>query len=963
MDAQREETICHLLWNVLSDKEDVRKPAEEGLMCLQREPLLCSTIQRILEQPGKDITLKHSATTVYLSTVRSFWVSAEGGYTIRDDEKEFLRKGLLVLLHNEEPKIISDQISNILAHVVMFDFPSKWPDVFHVLASLVSSNSSSPGVLLRILEALYQSLRRVCDALDIDKGVHPNYMDIKTALSNSASAIFNVIIPVWMNTARHTLSVLSKFLNDNEPFSPMSEILGKQCYLSLRVMKLLFRHFFNLPEQECVSFFQEMMQLFSASLQCKRALELRFPAENILSLDSCLLTYLKIVNVSQEHQATSFAPVLDPFLRSYYGELASEALRNAAAASKYPSLTFWENYIIHLLYFYNTLFIRRDFNKPTEAIAGFFTLECKIEFSRLLFWYLRVTPAILKAWKHDPEQFVDDELAATQRTSVAASAEDVLFRLMRSDDNIGIHIYSLARQILKDNSSATLESVVSKEACYRVLAISSSALQRCPDVNFREFFFSCCVPDFESGEALLQRRILSVINGWATEIYGQDEELEDKSFAMCVHCLRSSDLALQVYAALAVQSLLDNSDMEESECSAKYLQPIVESILNLVKRLQEQDIITNMLKTVSLLIDSLGRDVEPFAGPIIELMANMWGSCQNKPFILSGIVCILTTMVSELDSVQELEGQFLSIIQVTFTSTMKDMETVKDEALRLWGTLVQRSKQLSPGLASLFPCLGQVLASHRGDHHIFKGCLVILEAYILVGGPEFVNAMTGPIIIECFMGGLRSDRAPILCSTLEVLHTFLVCFPADGPAALKDCLQYVLKITTSGSGESKTKAVFVRAVTVLCRLIMENNAFFVSIVPNEEVLETFIQLLVNKANLEHMKYTDMLSLVSTALTSLLTALPAHLKERYVPSMVLACIEVEGIIRNMQDAKTYPCKLNKHTNAARQKRQVMRRDYTSDKTRLEILRRTLTVLSVDENFRKLVPPQANDLFTQ
>lgn len=50
--------------------------------------------------------------------------------------------------------------------------------------------------------------------------------------------------------------------------------------------------------------------------------------------------------------------------------------------------------------------------------------------------YLQLLPSMLSLWKDDPEAFVDEELAVTQSTSHISSAEDLFYRLLRSDNNI-----------------------------------------------------------------------------------------------------------------------------------------------------------------------------------------------------------------------------------------------------------------------------------------------------------------------------------------------------------------------------------------------------------------------------------------------------------------------------------------------------------------------------------------------
>lgn len=71
-----------------------------------------------------------------------------------------------------------------------------------------------------------------------------------------------------------------------------------------------------------------------------------------------------------------------------------------------------------------------------------------------------------------------------------------------------------------------------KDACYHAFGIGCSALRSHDAVNFRDFFLNACVPEFKTGNPLLQRRIAAVIIGWSSEIYGVDEEMEDAAYSM-----------------------------------------------------------------------------------------------------------------------------------------------------------------------------------------------------------------------------------------------------------------------------------------------------------------------------------------------------------------------------------------------------------------------------------------------
>lgn len=136
-------------------------------------------------------------------------------------------------LLREEPKIvcchhlfshnkISDQISNILSHVILFDFPESWPDAFHILSTGLSTCAT--GSLMRITETLYQAVRQIttkpgtvglywsCSFLDVipfDDLSAAYFIAKKEELCKVAPTLFIAITPHWLKSSKDMLTGLS----------------------------------------------------------------------------------------------------------------------------------------------------------------------------------------------------------------------------------------------------------------------------------------------------------------------------------------------------------------------------------------------------------------------------------------------------------------------------------------------------------------------------------------------------------------------------------------------------------------------------------------------------------------------------------------------------------------------------------------------------------------------------------
>lgn len=288
-------------------------------------------------------------------------------------------------LLREEPKIvrsccnianfgkISDQISNILSHVILHDFPEQWPDIFQLLLDGLSGNTS-PANVLRITDTLYCAIRQITSAtgtavgaltlttqesVSYDDNSFQYFAAKKESFSRVAPTIFGVTSSHWIKSSQQMIMSLSALLQvvlissyahytkGSTSDETLPVISGKQCTLSLKVIGLLFKHYFDrFGEADfnvCSNYFEEILRSLTTSIECstyssltclvfirvsfaqltytERALD-NFPkGTNATSLsenlESCILNYLKIINDSQACHPLTFVPVLDPFMRKY----------------------------------------------------------------------------------------------------------------------------------------------------------------------------------------------------------------------------------------------------------------------------------------------------------------------------------------------------------------------------------------------------------------------------------------------------------------------------------------------------------------------------------------------------------------------------------------------------------------------------------------------------------------------
>uniref|UniRef100_A0A0E0EGH6 Importin N-terminal domain-containing protein n=1 Tax=Oryza meridionalis TaxID=40149 RepID=A0A0E0EGH6_9ORYZ len=196
-------TMYTVLVNSLSADEAVRRPAETALAQCEARPGFCSCLLEIISARGlacrEDVRLL--ATVYFKNSISRYWRHRRDSYGISNEEKDHLRKNLLVNIREENSQIAL-QLAVLISKIARLDYPKEWPDLF----SLLAQQLQSADVLAshRVFMVLFRTLKELSTKrLAVDQR---NYAEI-------TSHLFEYTWNLWksdVQTILQNLSMLSQ---------------------------------------------------------------------------------------------------------------------------------------------------------------------------------------------------------------------------------------------------------------------------------------------------------------------------------------------------------------------------------------------------------------------------------------------------------------------------------------------------------------------------------------------------------------------------------------------------------------------------------------------------------------------------------------------------------------------------------------------------------------------------------
>eukprot|EP01025_Chloroclados_australasicus_P001666 TRINITY_DN10413_c0_g2_i1.p1 TRINITY_DN10413_c0_g2~~TRINITY_DN10413_c0_g2_i1.p1 ORF type:complete len:500 (-),score=44.92 TRINITY_DN10413_c0_g2_i1:1-1473(-) len=149
--------VAQQLRNSFDANFDVRKQAEASLRDLQQKPTYCCVLLQLLSRHDLDLSVKQAAAVGLKNCVKYRWqvqfdTELVHGDELSEEDKEYVRKHIIVPEVISAPQVIRAQVLEALTIMSKSDFPGKWPTLLPMLVEWMKAEGSSLENIVVVLE-------------------------------------------------------------------------------------------------------------------------------------------------------------------------------------------------------------------------------------------------------------------------------------------------------------------------------------------------------------------------------------------------------------------------------------------------------------------------------------------------------------------------------------------------------------------------------------------------------------------------------------------------------------------------------------------------------------------------------------------------------------------------------------------------------------------------------------------
>ena len=818
----------------------------------------------------------------------------DGDTLASEPDREVLREMLPSGLADGDPKIRSMMAASI-ALMAHYDWPAKWPSVFHDLVdSLSSGNPDLVHGCLRCLESFATSMKE----------------------EHMGDAIPLLATPL-----------LTVFANEDGVYSPRDQARAVKIYASC--LATLF-HVKKKHPDAAAAILEDSLPSFMegvyAVLQMPDALD-----------DDCgiKIEAVRLLNLVMLRYTSLAADLVGPCLPAVWESLtAAVAGYSAALIDGLPTpprdedgdTLGFEHLLVALFDSIAVMSSRETFRPVVQD-----SLE---ELTYVLIYYTQLTDTQLEAWEGDPIQFVeDDSELSVKRHSVRLAAMDLVSELLLMSVTgeefcvaVTLALASSVTRVLDDASS--MESGLAwraKEAAFFVMGrtgaefldlISNNTL----DFDLESFLSSILLPELQAGDsnAYLLGRSLWLASLFAHKVpdnvsvpfleaslagLGADSDLPVRvsaTKAMLSLSRRLPKSVLIPYVGHAVEGLVDLA----TEIGATYERPTAgdadslfdspetSSILDAVSLANSRNPMLSLV--VDALIGVVHVDAEATAAleeSVTPFALAIFISYRDN-HILSSSCISLFAAVAECAWAAVFQRVY-NLIGSTFTSDGNAGFGFVKAVADLFEVLVEHAPApMDEGMATLLGALiSQALASP--DASLMQATTKVLRQYVRVA-PDHLSAAIGPEnesgadMVLSFVSRLVSDD--VSEDGASLVGALIITLFKSAPSVVEEVMDPLLSALLDRLASAQFSPFIQSLVSVFALLINESGPGPVlSMAANHSVgdangLEVLMAQWLDKELAFTGKYISRLSL--TALARLMAPMATEIATLSVPEEVV-----------------------------------------------------------------------------
>ncbi|KAI5481425.1 hypothetical protein MNV49_004181 [Pseudohyphozyma bogoriensis] len=774
--------LLNALVNAVSNTTELRDASTAQLTAWATTPGYYASLAEVIA--NRDLELGPASDNIRLqaviqlrSGVDKYWRKSAAN-AIALPEKQAIRPRLLALV-DEPNRKLARNVADCIAKIARLDYGIDWDELpTSLLASLQAGLSHTTPTSARLV--LHRTLLFIHRTI---KSLSSNRLLKGRVLMSQISAI---LFPTLKDLQERMLQLAIEKLRGTGLEGVEEESELELSLLAFKCLSKLMVYGFKDPslDPSAQNFFTMTLTTFDILLTLRTSLLQVAPQTspnnpNLIALTKHVTAFGKLYSALFNHDAAAFVRLggTQKIIEMYWNVLQGAAVNVGLLISDEVNSVYPEKFVVKSLLLLSATMGDWASKSPIDIPETFVAQFVELIVTKLL----PLRPVDLEKWTEEPEEWMNEEEMERWEFELRPCAEHVLKNLLSQySEEIGPLMADMLRRTREPQDTAGL---LLKEGVY--CAFGRSASQLGGAIDFDKWLETDLVPEAagtDSNYRIIRRRVAWLVGNWVGEDISPETRL--KIYQLLVHLLGrnpSTDTAIRLTAASSLAKC-DTWDFDK-DSFLPFLQSAVEETVQLLGEVELPDSQMRLNGTLGVIIDRVGENILPYAGPLAVVLAGMWEAATESHQFQATVLVTLTKLCQALsEHSQGLHAQACPVIQISADPSLPSHVYLEEDGLELWQILMRRSSVITPEMYSLLPLLVSLLS--RGTDTLPR-VLKILESYLLLDGPRVLQLCATELFIgiEGLLGELKLEAVKYI---LHAVDTVLQAAPiATWAAALE----------------------------------------------------------------------------------------------------------------------------------------------------------------------------------
>ncbi|XP_050400869.1 importin-11 [Patella vulgata] len=806
MDLTSDETyVLDTLGKACSQSAQTLKPAVEQLQQWEIQPGFYSILSKIFSNHNIDVNVRWLAVMYCKNGVDKYWRKSAPN-SINEEEKETIKSRSISNFNEPSPQVTL-QLAVLIAKIARLDCPRNWNDL---LPTLFQAIRCSDGFIQERALLVFHHVTKTLASkrLAVDRKI----------FEELTAEIFSFILSVWNTYVDQFFQLAAKHEEG------MAAAIDR-CNLSLKILRKLiafgFKDLTTCPD--AVSFINSIFQRLDQMLDCRRTMW-----GNHLMVEKCeklVVTLTKVLIDTLEMHPIAFVQ----FVRT---SLEFVVRYNFTAKG-----LLFERFVVNCFNLMKGILFCDVYKPPKnpqdsssismqahKILTEFFTYDTLSEICRrLVSQYFLLTSDDLLTWEADPEDFCQEEVGDSYKYSLRPCTE-VLFLTVFKE--FRLTLTSVLLQMVQANQGPcdpdNLEALLKKDAVYNAVGLASFDLF--DDINFDQWFLTHLVQELQIKHfqyRIIRRRVIWLIGQWVG--VKMSVNLRPMLYEIILSLLsKDEDLAVRLEAAQCLKTAVDDFEFK-TEQLLPYLESLFALLFELLKEVRECDTKMHVLHVLSFVIERVGSKIQPYTSALVQYLPQLWHESGEHNMLRCAILTTLIHLVQGFGTTCIKLYDFLIPVIEMSTDVNQDQHVyLLEDGLELWDVTLQNSPHLTDKLLKIFNQMPALLELGTENLRI---CLKVIEAYVLLGPHEFMQAYSA-VLVPSFSSLMTDIRAEGLVMILRVIEVVFKTFPTEGPQVFQPILKGIVRTVIDGEENPVVLSMY---LSLCARVLLQNHAVFWSI--------------------------------------------------------------------------------------------------------------------------------------